>query len=542
MSANVRALKPLLSVFAILACLTADGPALADDSIRFPTIGTSAEQTATLLVIDNHSLPLRKNLCIYMSKPRVRKEPVLRPNRNNPDAPDWRYAIFYGTVLHDQGKFRMWYYGGGKERGEGPICYAESDDGLTWIKPKLGQMLIKGSRQNNAIALPDDRTQGVYIVKEDDDPDPNRRYKMLYENHSPELTCMSVRTATSPDGLNWTAGPELPIRDGLEPSSLYKHNNLYFVGAQFAPFNMSEGGHRGGRQGFVWISPDFKTWIAESGESFLLPEWENKQHRGLGGLYPQVHLGVAPMSMKNVLVGLTCIWDPTNPDKTDWFGPGTTFGDFALVVSNDGQHFREPVKGHIFIHRNESSADDSLAEGIHSEHVLCQGNGILNHGDKTLIYHGRWANTEKYEDIYGEIALAELPRDRWGALGLYPQVYDQVEAATEGSVWSAPVTLPQAPCTVSLNGDGVAGMRVEIANERFELLSDYSEEHAGIPALDDGLDCPVKFPNGSLAGLGGKTVRLRVHLKKGAHAEPRLYAVYLNNQNPRKHAQEKVQP
>ena len=63
----------------------------------------------------------------------------------------------------------MWYYSSGKQRSEGPIAYAESKDGVNWIKPDLGQVLINGSRQNNAIDLPDDRTQGVYIVKDDED-------------------------------------------------------------------------------------------------------------------------------------------------------------------------------------------------------------------------------------------------------------------------------------------------------------------------------------------------------------------------------------
>ena len=44
-----------------------------------------------------------------------------------------------------------------------------------------------------------------------------------------------------------------------------------------------------------------------------------------------------------------------------------------------------------------------------------------------------WSTGE--QNYYGEVALATLPRDRWGALGLYP-------GAEEGTVWSTPVTLP----------------------------------------------------------------------------------------------------
>ena len=131
-----------------------------------------------LLAIDDVSLPLRKNVCLYLSKPAVRAEPVLVPSPVESTAPDNLAAHFYGTVLHDAGKFRMWYYAchrglnpdwpsrkkqqvarkpgwltGAKEGfevGQGPLCYAESDDGITWTKPALGQVLFKGSRTNNA--------------------------------------------------------------------------------------------------------------------------------------------------------------------------------------------------------------------------------------------------------------------------------------------------------------------------------------------------------------------------------------------------------
>ena len=76
-----------------------------------PALVVEPEATAVLLGIDDHLLPLRRNLALYLSKPEVRAEPVLTPDRGNPKAPDFIATQFYGTVLHDQGRFRMWYYG-----------------------------------------------------------------------------------------------------------------------------------------------------------------------------------------------------------------------------------------------------------------------------------------------------------------------------------------------------------------------------------------------------------------------------------------------
>jgi hypothetical protein len=273
-----------------------------------------------------------------------------------------------------------------------------------------------------------------------------------------------------------------------------------------------------GRQGLAWFSPDFVRWLPQFGEAFLLPEPANPNDRGHARAYTQVHLGVGAVSLGNVLVGLYGRWH-ARPQPGDWFGNGTTYGDLGLVVSNDGQHFREPVKGHVFLNRHQSPA--SISPDVRSEEVVTQsGNGILNVGAETWIYHGRWMNTEKDEDYYAEIGLATLRRDGWGALGLFPR-------AAEGSVWSAPVRLGGKANQVNLNGQGMAGIRVEIADERFNLYPEYSGANAGVAAAD-GLDSPVDWPKAGLDSLANRRVRLRIRLTGGRPAEPRLYAVYVS--------------
>src|SRR5690606_21056757 len=129
--------------------------------------------------------------------------PVLAPSRDDPNAPDFLAAHFYGTVLFDEGRYRMWYYpvSHGKDYRDilqGPVCYAESQDGITWTKPALGQVNYKGSLRNNAILLPEDNIEGVHVIRDDDDPDPKRRYKMAY---NPRVDgAYTIQTATSPDG------------------------------------------------------------------------------------------------------------------------------------------------------------------------------------------------------------------------------------------------------------------------------------------------------------------------------------------------------
>ncbi|MEI6211725.1 MAG: prolyl oligopeptidase family serine peptidase [bacterium] len=508
------------------------------------------------LAIDDVSLPFRKNVGLYLSKPVVRREPVLAPSPFGSAAPDNSAAHFYGTVLHDNGKFRMWYYAAhwGKNpdwppqmmrqvakspgwfHGEcplfqGPICYAESDDGIAWTKPALGQVLFKGSRANNALALPHAVVGSAGVIKDETEPDPSRRYKMVYEffpdQSEPPIaeygTKPSVALAVSPDGLRWTV-IGIPFRSQfVEPSSFIKHEGQYVIHYQvmdkWAGY-LAEGGTPCGRTGVARVSSDFEHWPDVLAEAFALAEPEDRSKRGQSGSYDQVHLGVGAASFGNVCVGLYGLWH--NADFSKAFDSISC--DFGLLVSNDGVHFREPVKGHRFLRREESPVTPVPGHAFNT--VLCQANGILNVGDETRIYHGRWRNVggNQLNDVLkyysGEVALATLPRDRWGALGLNPD-------ATAGEVWSSVVTLPPAGCEIVLNADGARGMRVEIADERLHPIAGFSGPASGKPDVEGGLDCLVKWPGANLSALGGRRVRLGVHLQASGPNAPRLYAVYL---------------
>src|SRR5688572_13160300 len=241
-------MTPWLRVMMALAVSTVS--TASTPTFMFPTTGQSAAQQAVLFAIDPVAWPLRGGLGTFMSKPVIRPEPVLIPTRDDPNAPDNVATHHYGTVIFDEGRFRMWYYAvhlspDGKRPIQGPICYAESRDGLTWTKPPLRQVEFNGSLENNAVALPGRLFEGVQVIKDAADPDPRRRYKMAY-NPSHDDYVYSLRTAVSPDGERWTAGPETPIHQFLEMGSLYQHNGYYIVNSQI--WGRAEGGRAEGRQ------------------------------------------------------------------------------------------------------------------------------------------------------------------------------------------------------------------------------------------------------------------------------------------------------
>jgi hypothetical protein len=515
---------------------------------------------STLLAIDDRALPLRRNVCLHLSKPSVRAEPVLTPSPNDSNAPDNLATHFYGTVLHDAGRYRMWYYAchrgrnpdwparkmqqiarppawltgvrEGYEVFQGPLCYAESHDGIAWSKPALGQVLFKGSRENNALELPHTLVSGAAVIRDGGDPDPGRRYKMVYQ-YFPDQTDPplpefgnrpSVACAVSPDGLNWTVTALPFINQFVEHCSFILHNGRYIVHSQAFPGSpwgggvYTEGGAAGGRTGIAHATHDFDHWPDLWEWAFALPEPADPALRGSDKRYDQVHLGVGAASLGNVCVGLYGLWH--NQPFGDDFSKITC--DLGLVVSRDGIRFHEPgaTPGQAFIHHDESPATPVAGRDFNT--ILCQGNGILNVGNETRIYHGRWRNAgTRAEDITAhyraDVALATLPRDRWGALGLNPK-------ANEGSLCSEPVTFAAAGGALTLNADGVAGLKVDLLDEHLQPLDGFGGGHVTGP---DGLDCPVRWDGRTLGDLGGRTVCVRVRLERTGDALPRVYALNL---------------
>ena len=415
----------------------------------------------------------------------------------------------------------------------GPVCYAESEDGIRWTKPGLGQVLFKGSRDNNAIDLPHTLVAGVAVIRDDADPDPARRYKMVYE-FFPEQTdppipeygaISSIACAVSPDGLKWTVTALPFVNQFVEPRAFIRHNGLYIVYYQVTPGDprtgvCHEGGTFGGRTGVAHVTPDFDHWPDLWTWSFALPEPPDRTDVR----YDQVHLGVGAASLSNVCVGVYGIWH--NHPFGEPFGNITC--DLGLVVSNDGTRFREPspTPGRAFIHRDDSPATPVPGGGLNTmvgpvNTILCQGNGILNAGDETRIYHGRWRNVARPDKrgplCRADVALATLPRDRWGALGLNPD-------ADEGTICSAPVTLPAGGGALSLNADGIAGLTVELLDEQFHAIPGLGD---GRVAGSDGLDCPVRWQGHARSELGGKPVRIQVRLRRTGDILPRVYALYV---------------
>jgi hypothetical protein len=84
------------------------------------------------LFLDPAFLEQSDNVALHVNPPQQR-EVVIRPDK------PWELLMIslFLTVLDDGGKLRMWYICRDKKNVPN-VAYAESNDGVNWIKPNLG--------------------------------------------------------------------------------------------------------------------------------------------------------------------------------------------------------------------------------------------------------------------------------------------------------------------------------------------------------------------------------------------------------------------
>ena len=160
--------------------------------------------------------------------------PVLQPEH------PWESGVVHhqGTVLYDdqEGIFKFWYHARPdfKERPwhidgvrfggyRSFLCYATSRDGVTWQRPKLGQVDFEGSTDNNIIRIGNLNPAGVAVLHDLDERDTNRRYKALWWEHGRVETRTDglalgsdgpddgIWVAFSPDGIHWNNYHRNPV-------------------------------------------------------------------------------------------------------------------------------------------------------------------------------------------------------------------------------------------------------------------------------------------------------------------------------------------
>ncbi len=480
-------------------------------------VGPGGLSEAVLFPFDPAGLPFRHGVELRLiAGTRYEGNPVL--TNGGPGTPDEDTISYYGTVIRIDGRFHMWYLGKGRaEPAPLRICYAVSNDGLRWEKPRLGLVAYGGNRENNLVDLDwKGRAMSCNVLYEPDDPDPQRRFKMFCEVESPTIANQGC-VAYSADGLRWRPSPRNPVTHvRLEPAGLIRRDGCYYIAAQNA-------GYDRGFQKRVLISLasyDFERWSEAAVVGFRRDDVPPKPVLSGHNMGKQVHLGAGLWDRGNVVLGFYGMWD--GAVETD--DRRRMRMDIGLLVTSDGMHYREPLPDFRIIDAGEDGWANSNPLGDPPR--LSQGQGMENVGDRTLTWYGIWGPGGG-----SGVRVASWRRDRLGYFGV---TREPLEGQTWGAelaphVISAPIRLGRAGGRVFLNADVFSPhgrMTVELLDERFGRLAGYSADDC-VAIQDGGLRIPVRWRTGESIPPTERPIRLRVNFGGARPEDCRLYAAYV---------------
>lgn len=168
------------------------------------------------LFFDNRIIERVQDITRRYHTPKAEKEPLIKADR-----PHEKITYFaagnYHVIKDSEGKWRCWYgiwdfdpkmftrtrdwYD--LEVSFLRLCYAESDDGVNWIKPELDLNMANGRKTN--IILGDENIGSFYITQPMEDiyeTDPSKRFKTIGVRCSREV--YRIEALYSADGIRWS--------------------------------------------------------------------------------------------------------------------------------------------------------------------------------------------------------------------------------------------------------------------------------------------------------------------------------------------------
>ena len=423
-------------------------------------------------------------------------EAVLEPER-----PWERYGCTVSTVMAHDGEFKLWYRATGED-GAGRLCYATSDDGIRWFRPRLQLVDYQGRKDNNIVFEHD----GTVFI--DPTATQQRRFKLIggwkkyaYKSvndggarfrYSPGQPASwhyaGVSGAYSADGIHWTKcqrNPIMPWYTDTRNVSFWDDRIQKYV----AYVRWNE--HLKVTDGLLRGSFDYRAIARAESDDFenfplpqkvMEPDFDDPADADLwgGGLYNSAAIKY-PFAADAYFI------------FTSAFHHSSDTLDVQLATSRDGVRFkrwREP-----FVRLGRAGAFDS--KGIY------MAAGMLPVGDEIWMYYAGYVTPHDQSNREGRrpaIGRVRLLRDRF---------VSQHASARGGVLTTRPIRMQGNRLEVNMDGSARGGLRVEILDETGRAFPGFGRDEADRLSGNDLRKVVAWKGNTDLSSLRGKTARLR---------------------------------
>lgn len=191
----------------------------------------------------------------------------------------WEGAfVGYPTVLKDGETYRMYYRGWPAVNVPEVTCYAESQDGITWSKPKLGLVEWQGSKANNII-LADESISHNFSPFVDTRPGVPADERLKAVGGEAKTGLMAF---ASGDGIHWRKLQEGPI---FRKGAFDSQNVAFWSEAEQKYLLYFRVFTEGTADEKVWQPKGFRTVARTTSTNFL--DWSEPERMTFGETAPE---------------------------------------------------------------------------------------------------------------------------------------------------------------------------------------------------------------------------------------------------------------
>ena len=478
------------------------------------TVGDAILLRGTELFIDDHFVEALDGARRQLNQPvKHKRNPVLVKSK------PWETGVpGYGTVHYDAKakRFKMWYQGWQKTKGTstGLLYYATSSDGLRWDKPALDE---KGTNRVRHPMIQGFQCPG--IVLDPHDPNPQRRYKMLF-SCNPDGTAATWMTsaAFSPDGIDWTPSKTtalIPFSDTQICPFWDPRIRRYVALLRFGPPNT--------RLISRTESADFLNWS---------PKITVLRRTRMDAIQQTQFYQMAPLPYGNVYLGVIGAYHNESlkqiPDDKPW----TDRSDLQLAFSRDGVIWKR-VGGKGAMNHAHLNQDRDWSQATRQATFMPYGTKdkdwdwgfivpyytpepiIIN--DRIYFFYA--ASNGKHWWTYTGDPPRKDPQAREPARGvglatLRRDGFVSIDAGPQGGTMTTRTFLFLGD-TLLLNADAAQGsIAVEALDADGQPIPGFGRD-ASVTLTTDNIRHPLAWKgHKDLHQLQGRPIRLRFHLKQ----------------------------
>lgn len=517
---------------AIAELLKPDAPARDAGAGRDPL---TSHDPGLHLFVDDRWIAEQAGIKRVINRARPLPEPVIWPDDPATEAdcawgnvirePDGRFRLWYATMMmghkgegpHEIARAGVW--GRGDDYGHHPRSpadgrdvesmlgrYAESTDGIRWTRPNLNRIEFRGSRSNNILLTGERAAQqtgglltnfdGYTVLRDDREPDPRRRYKMVahwesvhcWDNHaiSGSLGRSQDRIDAywkargeyitySPDGLRW----EQPLERVNLPSG---GGDRLLVVPDHARGRWTAYVRAGG-----WAYPAFS-------HSTNLVDWSApepaRQITPAGVRAPAVECMI-PFDYGDQYLGLPCGMDKPR-------------GVFTPMLAS-----RHPGEEWAWVDNTEPFIPFGPPGSYHASGGVPLHNEPFVVGDELRIYFNAFSRNQDPPCRFGtrSIGVSTLRRD--GFAGITPADPDRAATLVTQPVL---ITGPQLLLNVEQRGEG-GTVEVALLGADHQPIAGRGFAESNPIRVDSVRHRATWRGDGDLSPFTGKTMRLRIRLR-----------------------------